>query len=155
MNRLEEEFKVNFRDHDPNASDTLTNAGFSTAWLDMFNFDEVQFVAFRTVGTGVVQDSAIFTSASSTGSNAVLVRSLGGSTNATGSLVDATAGKTGTTGVGLVVHTATYDDIQKALEGGRFVCLRMSLATGTDEFGIVSTRRLRERAADQLVSGNG
>lgn len=155
MNRFTEEYVFKFRDHDPNASDTLTNVGLSTAWIDMLDYDEVTVVMFRTVGTGKVQNAGLYASAASTGTSAALVGSLHGSTNCTGSLVDATAGKTGTSGAGIVVLNATYDDIQKGLAGGRYICARASLATGTDELGVIYILRPRERAANKLATDNG
>ncbi len=155
MQRLTEEIKVVFRDWDASTNATLIVGNVSTAWIDMLGWDEITVIMFRTVGTSSVQDANISVSAASTGTSAAVVVS-SGSTEVTGSLVDATPGKTGTTGCGILVLNATYDDLQGALEGGRFVALKASITTATDEFGIIYIRsKARERKADQLATDNG
>jgi len=134
--RLLEETRIVFRDHDINQSDTLTNVGCSTAWLDMSGYHRCTALLFRTAGTSKVQNAGMYVSAAATGSSASLVGSLTGSTNATGLLVGATMSMSGNA-VGIVALDITHDDIAVALPGGRYVCARMALADGTDEFAVI------------------
>lgn len=153
--RFSEQTKVYFRDHDPDASDTLTNVGLSTAWVDMLGWNHITAIIFRTVGTGKVQDAALYVSAAAAGSSAKLIGSKAGSTNASGSLVDATAGKTARTGIGMVVLEANWSELGAALKNGRYVSARASLATGTDEMGVIYIlSEPREVKADQLKTVN-
>jgi hypothetical protein len=155
MTRLfSEETSIKFRDGDTNTT-TNTFVGCSTAWIDMKDWNRITVLIFRTAGTGKIQNAAIHTSAASTGTSSVAVVS-GGSTNATGSLVDATAGKTGTSGCGIYVLDATHDDMAAVLEGGRYVCLKMTQAAATDEFGIAYIRsEPRYASTGLLATDNG
>lgn len=135
--RFSDENTVIIVDFDPNQSDTLTNVS-STRWVNMERWNKITCIAIRTVGTGKVQNAGIYVSAAAAGTAASLVGSLIGSTNATGSLVGADpATAFGSQDAGIVVLEATHDEIAVALEGGQYVSARMSLATGTDEFGVI------------------
>lgn len=153
--RLTETLKVVFRDWDASTNDTLIQGNVSTAWIDMKGWDELTVIIFRTVGTSSVQDANISVSAASTGTSAAVVTSQG-STECTGSLVDATAGKTDTTGCGIIVLNATHDDMVGALAGYRYAACKISITTATDEMGVIYIRsRPREIKGSQLATDNG
>lgn len=153
--RFTEMTKIVFRDWDASTNDTLLQGNVSTAWIDMKGWDELTVIIFRTAGTSSVQDSNISVSASSTGTSAAVVTS-SGSTECTGSLIDATPGKTNTTGCGIIVLNATHDDMVKALAGYRYAACKASITTATDEFGMIYIRtRAREQEAGLLATDNG
>lgn len=153
--RFTETTKIVFRDWDASTNVTLIGGNVSTAWIDMKGWDELTVIIFRTIGTSSVQDSNISVSASVSGSDAVVVTS-SGSTECTGSLVDATPGKTDTTGVGMIVLNATHDEMVDALAGYRYAACMISITTATDEMGIIYIRsRPREIKGDQLATDNG
>jgi len=150
-NKFTEETKIVFRDFDPAANNTLTAAGITSNWIDMKDYHRITAIAFRTVGTGKVQAAALKVSATANGASAQTVVSAG-STNATGSLVDATAAKTATSGCGIVVLDATADECAAALSGGRYVGLLLSCATATDEFGVIYILSQPRYAASGLTA---
>ena len=153
--RLTETTKIVFRDWDASTKDTLLQGNVSTAWIDMKGWDELTVIIFRTVGTSSVQDANISVSAISTGTNAQVVTSEG-STECTGSLVDATPAKTNTTGCGIIVLNATHDEMVGALAGYQFAACKISITTATDEFGVIYIRsRADEMKAGLLQTDNG
>lgn len=152
--RFSDENTVIIVDFDPNQSDTLTNVS-STRWVNMENYNKITCIAIRTVGAGNVQNAGLYVSAAVTGTSAVLVGSLLGSTKATGCLVAADPGSAyAENDAGIVVLEATHDEIAAALEGGQFVSARMSLATGTDEFGVIYILSEPRYAAGGLVASS-
>jgi hypothetical protein len=153
--RFTEDVKFVIRDADASTKDTLIQGNVSTAWIDMKGFDFLTAIIFRTVGTGSVQDANISVSAASTGTSAAVVTS-SGSTECTGSLLDATPGKTGTAGAGIIILEATFDEMIGALATAQFAAVKISVATATDEFGIIYMRsRAREGTANLTQTANG
>ena len=153
--RFTESLRLVFRDWDASTKDTLIVGNVSTAWIDMKGFDELTVIIFRTVGTGSVQDANISVSAAAAGTSAQVVTS-SGSTECTGSLVDATLLKTTKGGCGFIVLNATHDEMAGALADYRFAACKASVATATDEFGMIYIRsRAREQKGGRLATTVG
>lgn len=146
-----EDTKVVWRDFDPNTT-TLTNVN-STNWLDMSDWNRVLVVAVRTAGTS---DSRMVlkVSAAAAGSSAQTVDSIG-TTSCTGLMNGASNGSIGNPGAGMLICEATYDQVVKALDGGRYIGAQIEATTNTDEFGVCYIfSDPRTKATGQTVTGN-
>lgn len=153
-NKLSEDAKITFMDYDPDKSDTLTQGVQSNiTWIDMEGYHAITAIAFRTVGTGVVQAAALYAASDGTGTGATIIGTALGSTGASGLLGSASSDGAS---AGMVVLEATHDEIANALSGATHVQVRLSPATGTDEFGICVIRhRARYPKTGLTASGDG
>lgn len=152
--RLSEGYVVIFHDFDPNASDTLTNVN-STNWIDLKDVESGTVILVRTVGTGAVQDAGLYLSAAATGTSASLIGSLHGSSSATG-LLNVANGSIAAPDAGRIVMEFNQSDLAAAsVTDGRYLGVRASLATGTDEFGCIFILKMKVGKNGQIASGTG
>jgi hypothetical protein len=153
MNKLSEQFPIIFHDFDPAVSDTMTNVN-STNWIDCKDVVRGRVVAIRTVGTGTIGNAGLYVSAAATGTNAALVNSLTGSKAATG-LANVANGSIAAPDIGRIVIDFTADDLVRALDGGRYINMRMAANTGTDEMLVMYELDKTNRGANAFISASG
>lgn len=135
--RSSEYVKVIWQDFDASTKDTLVlGTRVSGSFIDVSGYNRAMCIAVRTVGTGSVQDAALFVATATAGTGATKITSTAtGSTEATGSLV-AAAGTIGAAGAGMVVMEVDASDLDSTLANGRYLGAKLSLATATDEFAL-------------------
>jgi hypothetical protein len=138
--KLSETTQVIFYGFDPSTKDTLvydTDTAANLNWINVENWHRVMVIVFRTTGTGSVQQCQLMAASDVNGTGAVGISS-SGSTEAT-ILVNAAAGSndnTGERGAGMIVFDLNTADLEDTLADAKYIQIRMSLATGTDDFGV-------------------
>lgn len=153
MNKLSEQLTMIFHDWDPAVSDTMTNVN-STNWIDVKDVIRGRVIAIRTVGTGTIHNFGLYVSAAATGTSAALVGSLTGALGFSG-LANAANGSIAAPDIGRIVIDFTADDIQRALAGGRYICARGAMNTGTDEGLVIYELELTNADSSQFASASG
>lgn len=153
MKKLSEQIVMIFHDWDPAVSDTMTNVN-STNWIDCKDVIRGRVVAIRTVGTGTIHNFGLYVSAAATGTSAALVGSLTGALGFSG-LANAANGSIAAPDIGRIVIDFTADDLTKALEGGRYICARGAMNTGTDEGLVIYELEKSDAKASTFVSASG
>jgi len=140
--RLSENVQYIWQTIDPSTNDTLVGdvAMQLSKCINVSRFHNVQCILVRTIGTGSIQDVALYAATSVAGAGLTKIKSTG-STEATGLLSVAAGtnagGKVGARGAGMIVLETSANEIESVLADADFVTVRVSFATATDELGVL------------------